>query len=168
MHLYIIEFVQTVLNAAFYCFGCFLCLSFCAQYHFVLFTATKDLIELKKKQSFLISYIKIYIWLHHKQTINSFCSTSFFSFRFIYFFTQNNSQEYQRSMLGFTYVKVGRRVKFFHFFLFFFENRLFYKKCAGYHGGTAVVRTQRLPMRITTYSNLTANKTLQICTRGHF
>lgn len=77
-----------------------------------------------KSRLFFISYIKIYIWLHHKQTINSFSSTSFFFsvllfFGLFVFITQNNSQEYQRSMLGFTYVKVGRRaIVFFFFFIF--------------------------------------------------
>lgn len=113
-----------------------------------------------KKQSF-ISYIKIYIWLHHKQTITVLFHI-FFMFKIFLHKTTVKSTKEACWVLRMS--KWEGEWQFF-FFLSFFEN-LFYKKCAGYHGGTAVVRTQRLPMRITTYSNPTANKTLQNCTRG--
>lgn len=151
-----VEVVQTVLKNRCRLLLQLLCLSF-SEHHFEFVTATKgsNLFQLKKAWKKVISYSKIYIRLHHKQTNNSFVPhLIFFSFYFSFFckfFPYTKQQSRVTKHAGFYVCQSGKEWSFFPLFLFLktFVFILFYfilyKKWAGYHGRTAVVRTQKTP-----------------------
>lgn len=146
MLLYVTGCANGTEHTVVYCFSS--SVSVFANIILLLVTATKGskLCQVKK-QSFPISDIKIYIWLHHKQTINSFCSTSFFSFTFflcLFIFLHKTTVKSTKEACWVLRMSKWEGECFF-FFSFFVKTFFFYKKCAGYHGGTAVVRTQKTP-----------------------
>lgn len=119
-----VEVVQTVLKNRCRLLLQLLCLSF-SEHHFEFVTATKgsNLFQLKKAWKKVISYSKIYIRLHHKQTNNSFVPhLIFFSFYFSFFckfFPYTKQQSRVTKHAGFYVCQSGKESdRFFPLFLF--------------------------------------------------
>lgn len=112
-----------------------LCLSF-SEHHFDFCHCNKGLqlisAEKKKheKKVFFISYIKIHIRLHHKQTINSFVPHRiFFLFSFpffVSFFPYTKQQSRLTKHAGFYVCQSGKESDSFFFFFLFLKNLYFY------------------------------------------